>query len=299
MIDLHTHTNCSDGLLSPFELLELAAKYKLEAIAITDHDNINAYSPELFQKAKEMKIELIPGIELSTRGNGHKYHIVGLFLDLENIELKNLVKEIAEHRKNTSIQIMKLLHQNGWEVDIDEVIASCPVITKPHIARSVLNNPNNKAKLLEVFKKIPDYGQFIEKLMRRGCPCYVHSDDVLRPEQAISAVHNAHGLAFLAHPSFNILLGEDPKTLADTFLNLGIDGFEVVSIEYNSENDEEVEHRDFFTKYAQEHNLLTSGGSDFHEQPKDPSKKFIDLGFHNHAWEVPYSFVEKMKEKLA
>lgn len=97
LIDLHTHTNCSDGDYAPAELLRLAKKRGIKTIAITDHDTVDGYDKELFLLAKELEIELIPGIEFSTidKESGQKVHALGLGIDLEN---KVLREECAQLR---------------------------------------------------------------------------------------------------------------------------------------------------------------------------------------------------------
>lgn len=299
MIDLHTHTTCSDGSLTPIELLDRAKEYNLEAIAITDHDNINAYTPELFAQAKKRNIELVPGIEFSTRdATGNKYHLVGLLIDLENQELISLISDIEKRRREIATAIMKLLQENGWQVDIDQVLACNNVITKPHISKAVINNPQNATKLHEIFGTIPSDGQFIEETMIKGKPCFFKAPEDLSPRQAIDIIHTAKGLAFLAHPNFNISQGEDPNTLAEKFLNWKVDGFEAICVEFDrSNNDKENDNRQFFTDFAFENNLLISGGSDFHQQEDEITGRSIDLGFHNHAWEMPYSILEAIKNK--
>ena len=297
-IDLHTHTLHSDGALTPQQLLQKAKEYGLVALAITDHDSIESYDQQTLALAKNLGIELVPGIEFSTRDNeGTKYHILGLFVDLRNPQLKALTKVLKTQRQQYSLKVCEVLNQNGWKIDTAKLLTHSGTVTKGHIAKTVLRNPENIAKLKRIFGgRLPSMGEFIEKVMIKGCSCFVKHDEILTPQEAIDIIHKAHGIAILAHPSFNIIKGESSQKLCSKFKKMGIDGFEAIYIEYDrSHNDAEIQHIKELTQYAREHDLTITGGSDYHCSDDQTVGKFIDLGFANHAIKVPYGILEDLK----
>ena len=299
MIDLHTHTTCSDGEYSPVELLRLAAEYGLEAISITDHDTVAAYAPETWQEADKLGLELVPGIEMSSRDELERiYHIIGLFIDPENAELLATLAGCLERRREVASGIMKLLQKEGWEVDLEAVLASRELIAKPHITRAVFANPANKEKLLRDFGVMPTEGQFIEATMILGKPCYAGSAKDLSPTEAIKAIKAAGGLAILAHPGCYVVDGQSTKELAEQFLGLGIDGFESISVVHDHDNTE-VDYKEYFSEFAERHGLVISGGSDFHQLKGGSMGMTVDLGFRGYRFGVPYSVLSNLKKRLA
>lgn len=300
IIDLHTHTIYSDGFLTPQQLLKRAKNYGLAAIAIADHDTINAYIDKTFEIASKLGIELVPGIEFSTRDqNSNKYHILGLLIDLKNPDLLKLTKRLKEERIEEATKVSGILKKLGWKIDLEKLLNEPGTITKAHISRAVLKNKENFQKLKEFFKgKMPTEGEFTETFLIKGKPAYLKDDKPLSPQEAISVIHKAKGLAILAHPSFNIIKGESFSELCEKFVAMGIDGFEAINVQYDkSENDKEVEHIDQFIKFAKDNNLLISGGSDFHHDKQELIGKFIDLGFKNYPRKVPYSILEDLKKE--
>lgn len=297
IIDLHAHTVHSDGLFTPEDLLLKARAYGLAALSIADHDTIEAYTKETVTLATQLDVELVPGVEISTQGEkGERYHILGLLIDLTSSGLIGLTREIGEARKIDAQSICKLLRKKGWSVETSTVLNHASP-TKAHIARTVLKDTRNADHLLRMFgDRIPTEGEFTEAMLIRGKPFYVTGRKKPNPRETIQIVHDADGLAILAHPSFNILMGEDPSNLCNKFLSLGIDGFEAINVQFDrSHGDAEVEHIELFTEFAFAHGMVISGGSDFHHDNAPLIGRFIDLGFHNDRRKVPYSVLENLK----
>jgi predicted metal-dependent phosphoesterase TrpH len=297
-IDLHTHTTYSDGLLTPKELLERAKRYDLAAISITDHDTVSAYTSDTFDIAHRLEVELIPGIEFSTKDpHGHKYHILGLLIDVNNQDLLDLTRKIKDQRIAYTRQVCDLLIKAGWVIDTDTLLSYQGTITKAHIARAVVSNPDNHRLLVDTFGgHIPKEGEFIEATMIKGKPYYIKQSEELSPEVAIRTIKGAGGLAILAHPSFNLMMGEQFDELCQKFVRMGIDGFEAINVQYDrSHKDAEVEHIEQFINFSLQHKLVISGGSDFHHDDEATLGKFIDLGFKNHPRKVPYYVLEQLK----
>ncbi len=297
-IDLHTHTRRSDGFLTPEELLQKAASYGLRAISITDHDTLSAYSDPLFAYAQQLGIELIPGIEISTKdGAGNKYHILGLLIDLKNSPLQKLTNVLKERRVAQTEKVVQLLEQLGWFIDRDQLLDGSEVVTKAHIARAVLKNSRNHTKLIAEFDTVPSEGTFIESTLIKGKPAFVRADEELSPEEAVRAIHDASGVALLAHPSFNVMRGEEMEALIEKSRAWGIDGYEAINVQYDKSNgDVEVEHIETFKKQAEKYSLLISGGSDYHHNDEKELGRFIDLGFKDDERFVPYEVLETLKE---
>ncbi len=297
-IDLHTHTTFSDGLFTPMDLLDKAKEYNLSVISITDHDTLGAYDKSVFDYAESLNIQLVPGIELSTQdSSGHKYHILGLLIDLENTHINNLIKDLKSKRISYAEKVCSLLKNDGWSVDSNKLIKnSKEIITKAHISRSILLDVHNHKKLINIFGIIPSEGKFTEKFLIKGGEYYISNPDKLDVKKAIDIIHQAGGLAILAHPAFNVMQGEDLVEMCDNFKDIGIDGFEAINIQFNkSKHDERVDLVDSFSNYAKKNGLAITGGSDFHHQSRDLMGNFIDLGFNGDKYKVDELILKNLK----
>src|SRR5579872_1396272 len=137
--DLHTHTNFSDGSLSPIDLLEKAHEYGLDTLAITDHDTVAAYSEETTRHAGKLGISLVPGIELSTRDeDGYRFHILGYGIDLDNPSLKTAI-DLMRVRRIDHVRVMhEFLKSLGYVADISGLMTSDATPTKAHVADAVV-----------------------------------------------------------------------------------------------------------------------------------------------------------------
>jgi len=218
LIDLHTHTNCSDGDYAPAELLRLAKKRGVKTIAITDHDTVDGYDKELFLLAKELEIKLIPGIEFSTidEESGQKIHALGLGIDSDNKALREKCARLRADRIKLMGQIAEKLAGCGFVLRVDELAASGEIITKAHIARDVLANEVNRRRLIKAHGNMPLQGEFIEKWLIKGCPAFVPKAKPLLTHEAIDIIHQASGISSCAHPSFNVMKGFSFENMEDT-----------------------------------------------------------------------------------
>jgi len=298
-IDLHTHTNFSDGFLSPEELLSRASNYGIKAIAITDHDTQRAYrNNNIFDLATSLDIELIPGIEFSTQDmSGHKYHILGLMIDFHNTELIGLIDKLENNRISYAQKVVEQLRLDEWSIEIEPLIVAGISITKAHISRLLIENPKNKQKLLDFFGSMPTEGMLTETFLIKEKKYYVSSPDKsLEPGTAIDIIHKAKGVAILAHPAFSVIQGEELVELCNKFRDLHIDGFEAINIQFNkSDNDKRIDLTKEFSLYCKENKLLITGGSDFHHDNIKLMGNFIDLGFHNDDLSVDYSLLSALR----
>lgn len=261
--DLHCHSTCSDGTLSPFEILELAKKTGLQGLSITDHDTIEAYTEAFFSKAKDLEIEIIPGVEFSCQQNHHPVHILGYNFSLEDEGLKHLCKRHHTRRKHRNEAILMKLNAKGLTLSPEELQQSndIQVIGRPHIASLMIKKGYVKS-IDEAFKKY----------LGEGKPCY-DPGEVISVEETVEIIHKANGKAFIAHPhliSRNSVLKE--------LLNMSFDGIECFYANFPMKKNLK------WVEVAKSHSLLMSGGSDFHGSVK-PSialgASFTNLEFFN------------------
>lgn len=242
-IDLHVHTNFSDGLYSPEEVLELAKDREYDVLAITDHDNIDGYL-QIRNYAELLGIELIPGVEISTLHRQRDTHILAYHFDPENKALRELLKAIYDSRFGRAMAIIGKLNERGIKIDIEKVQSYAGrnnYLGRPHIARA----------LIETGYCTDKYEAFDLHL---GEHCYAYVPKYAPSAQtAISVIHQAGGIAVLAHP---FTLGND--SLISELIAFGIDGMEVF---YAKCNDETIYH---YSIIAKENGLIRTGGSDFH-----------------------------------
>lgn len=277
-IDLHVHTTASDGTFSPAEVVELANKNHLAAIAITDHDCI-AGVDEAVLTGTRLGVEVISGAELSCSYDGRKeIHILGLFIDPHDISLTSRLTELKEIRDQRNERIAERFHEIGIPVSMDELKAMYPdaVITRAHFA-SYLYAKGLAKSVKEVF----------DRYLNDNGPCYVPREK-LNPKDTIRLIHNAGGLAILAHP-VRYHMGND--TLAECVRNLtrlGLDGLEALYSTYTASEESQIR------RLAKENHLVISGGSDFHGN----NKPFIALGKGTGHLSIPYDILDNLKSHL-
>lgn len=264
--DLHTHTNYSDGILKPAELLALAKEKGLSAISIVDHDTLDG-NIEASKIASDFGIEIIMGCEFSCYENGKEYHILGYYFNPDD---KNIETHLANYRiarLNRARQIHKKLVNLGINITFDEILetAGKAPVARPHIG-SVLIKHGYVTDLRDAFNKY----------LAEGSPAY-YPKAVFPVEMAIKMINKARGVAVLAHPRNYI----DQERLYK-FIQLGLDGIEVNHPSHSEEQ------KKFYHYIANQYWLLETGGSDFHG-----TREFDAANFGN--FYVPYSVVESIK----
>jgi hypothetical protein len=241
--DLHTHTFYSDGRYSPADLVRKARDCGLNLISVTDHDNVDGID-EAIETGKELNIEVIPGVELSSECGGKEVHILGYFIDYKAPELLNHLETFRERRKIRAEKIVQKLNVLELPLTMNDVLEHVKgnaSIGRPHIAYAMVDK-NFVSNYYEAFiKYLGDYK-----------PAYEKKPNV-STKDAIKMISAAGGLSFVAHPA---------KTVRDNLLieimESGIDGIEVI---HPSHSAEDVK---YFQGMASQYFLLESGGSDFH-----------------------------------
>ena len=192
-IDLHLHTNASDGTFTPSELVEQAKAKHIVSIAITDHDTV-AGIDEALEAGKKFNVEVIPGIEFSTEIDNISFHVVGLFVDHHDEKLLQLTSEIRNARENRAKKIIEKVNalKVGPTITFEEVSARAKgLIGRPHIATVMIQKGYAKS-IDEVFNK------FLE----RGAPCYV-SRFKITPQEAVQILFEMNAIPILAHPGLS------------------------------------------------------------------------------------------------
>ena len=252
--DLHCHTTASDGSLSPEELLLLAKEEGLAGLSITDHDTVEAYGVAI-PLAKELGLELLPGIELSSMHQGQSVHILGYGFDLESETLRAFCNWHIERRIGRNREILALLSQKGMPVSEEEMhgveIPNKRIYGRPHIAQAMIAK-GYVASIREAF----------DKWIGEGKPCYAPGMRV-SVEETIATLHKAHGKAVIAHPH----LIRSAK-LVDELLEMPFDGIEG----YYARLPLDVEKK--WVDIGNKKGWIVTGGSDFHGS----SKPYITLG---------------------
>ena len=250
-IDLHIHSNLSDGTLSPKEIIDEAVKNNVNTIAIADHDTIDAYTKELYEYAKTNNINLINGVEISTKINKAGIHVLGYNLDLNNENFKQKLSSLRNARHDYLYNVAKKLEDLGYVINVEE-LDKIEAVTKAHISIDVINNKQNEDKLLKEFGHIPNKGEFIETIMNEGCPAYVKKETIT-PKEAGELIRSANGIVVLAHPVAYIY--EDNLTeqdILELLKDMKADGIEANYIYYDRNNNriDEVDKWNKFAKYV-------------------------------------------------
>lgn len=261
MIDLHIHTNCSDGLLTPYEVIDYASSNGIKIISITDHDTIDAYTDDILNYAKDKNVKLIPGVEISTKLKCG-IHILGYNIDIKNKVFKEKLKSISKSRHVYLNDVALKLKELGYLINVDK-LDEIESVTKAHIANDVIGNPLNNDILIKNFNHIPSKGEFIETAMNEGCSAYVKKNTIT-PKEASEIIKAAGGKVVLAHPA--AYKYEDGLTIEDIeniVLESNIDGIESYYIYIDRYN---VSHNDIdiYSKLSKKLSKFETVGSDFH-----------------------------------
>lgn len=250
-VDLHVHSNRSDGSLSPSDLVLEAKKKGLCAFALTDHDTVDGIDEALLA-TKDTGITLIPGIELSTEYEGKDIHIVGLLIDKEEPDFREKLQKFVDSRTERNQKMCQKLTDAGLPLTYEELQAEFPdsVITRAHYAQILLKKGYIKS-LKEAF----------DRYIGDRSPCFVPRKKIT-PEDGVRLILSAKGIPILAHPLLYGMGEERLQCLIDRLKEAGLVGMEAIYSTYTPS--EEAQMR----RLAEKNGLLPSGGSDFHGKAK-------------------------------
>lgn len=279
------HSTASDGTDAPEALAAIAKAHGVSAIALTDHDT-TAGLPTCAAACEQAGIAFVPGIELSTdprvvrhqplpEGKKGTLHILGLFVRHDEPALLDIHHRMLEARQQRNPQIVENLNALGVRISYEEVLqfaaeSGTQVIGRPHIAQVLVQKG--------YVKSIKDA---FTRYIGEGKPAYARKD-MLSPVDAIQAIHQAGGLAAMAHPCQ--LMCPDDAALVHAIKRLADMGLDAVETRHRDHTPAQTQR---YTEIARQFNLLTTGGSDYHG-----SRKPETLGSQN----VPMSVYEALRD---
>lgn len=274
-VDLHVHSNRSDGTLSPGELVDYALEKGLKAIALTDHDTVDGID-EIIAYAKDKPIEIIPGIEYSTEYQGRDVHIVGLFIDHKSPVFLRYLARFQQSREDRNHKLCANLQAAGIDITCEALAAAFPdaVVTRAHYAKYLLDKGCVKSRKEAFDRYLGDH-----------TPYFVHREKIT-PEEVIEVTRQAGGIPVLAHPTLYQLGQEQLETLIATLKKAGLMGMETIYSTYTERDKRRMK------ALAKKYRLLPSGGTDFH----GGNKPGLDLASGYGGLYVHESILEGLKK---
>ena len=278
-IDLHIHSTASDGTLTPREIVSMALDLQLGAIAITDHDTIDG-AREAMARGIPSTCQFVPGVEISAtpfleNSPDSSYHILGYFIDLDDPELTRLLSKLRNARYGRNPKIIQKLQALGCDISLEEVQAAAAggLMGRPHIAQVLVNKGY-----------VESIDHAFNAFLRKGRPAYVDKFRIDCPG-AIRIISQAGGIPVLAHPGLLTLESdEDVDTLVAELKDAGLLGLEVL---YPGHSAKQVTR---FSALAAAHDLLVTGGTDFHGKINPD----ISMGTGRGSLFVPYQLFETL-----
>lgn len=264
IIDLHTHTNYSDGDLSPYELIRLAIEKRVGILGITDHDTLDGIKQidKTDSLIVDSGIQIIDGVELSAKVSKGRMHILGYDIDINNVNINKEMEKIKDNSINSVLSIMEQIKRDYGIVfgysDIKELVNSNHNLGRPDLAKlcvkygyaSSIQDAFNKY-LIEAYNKT--------RSTSKG----------LSYQECIELILQSKGIPILAHPKSLELPEKEFLILLKEMINLGLKGIEVY---HSSHTEEEIK---YYLEIANKYDLLISGGSDYHGKTIKPD---IELG---------------------
>ena len=273
-VDLHVHSNKSDGTYAPFELVDYALEKGLSAFALTDHDTTEGLD-EAIAYAKDKPLEVVPGIEFSTEYEGKDVHIVGLYISYDAPAFQEKLQSFIDSRVNRNMKMCQNLQEAGIDITFEKLCAENPdaVITRAHYAAYLQNHGYVKSRADAFSQYVGDH-----------CKYFVPREKVT-PTQAIELILNAGGVPILAHPPLYHMGKERLDNLVSTLKEAGLMGIEVIYSTYNTQDERDM------LRLAKKYDLLYSGGSDFHGD----NKPGLDLACGYGKLFVPEAFLTDIR----
>ena len=268
-VDLHLHSRFSDGTYAPEEVAAQAQRYGLAAIALTDHDSVEG-CPETERACAAVGIEFIAGIELTSEQEENELHVLGYCIDTHNARLLTEIVRFQAVRQNRIREMVERLNRLRVPLSVDAVfaLANCRAPGRPHVARALV-----AARLCG------SLDEAFERFLKKNRPAWVPKFK-MSGEKALELIHQAGGVAVLAHPGLN-----RTDEVIPGMVEAGIDGIECFHTKHSTAT---TEH---YLQLADRFHLLVTGGSDCHGMSK--GKPLIG------TVRVPYEHLEKLKARVA
>ena len=282
-IDLHIHTCFSDGVFTPEKIVDTALDAGLNAIAITDHDNVLAYpialkyADKIAKETGNTPLEIIPGVEINTIYKDVEIHILGYFMNRDDSDFQEMLKMQQNARIAQTKEIIHLLSKKeGIHVSFDKIkslVAEGGSIGRPHIAKAI-TMAGGTTSVMEAYSKY----------INNDSDVYVQRKTI-SPHDAIEIIYDAGGIPVFAHP-FDV---EDAENLIKEFMHFGLRGVEAYHRKHSPAMVE------YYSTIAEKNGLIITGGSDFHAP--NPNNGQIILG-KNFIPEWIYDSLMKEKKQL-
>ena len=272
MIDLHSHTNESDGTCSPAELIDEAVKAGVNILGITDHDTFAGFD-RAQAAARESGVELVCGIELSTKLHGHSAHLLGYFWGRDGMgDFRKWVLDQQASRRERNIRLAKRLRELGFDITLEEAEARGRGMTgRPHFARIMVE----KGYVANLRQAFDDY-------LDESAKGYVYRQEPQFAE-GVDAIRRAGGIASLAHP---VRVKGDVQALMPELCAAGLNAIEA----YHS--DHTPADTALYLGLAQQYDLRVTGGSDFHGEVKPGVR--LGSGCDGNL-QIPADLLERLK----
>ncbi|MBZ0136265.1 MAG: PHP domain-containing protein [Planctomycetes bacterium] len=268
LIDLHSHSTCSDGSFAPARLIQEAATRGVNTLALTDHDT-TAGLDEAEAAALEHGVDFVPGVEITCEVAGTEVHLLGLGIDRTQRTLRELCEDVQERRRRRFFQMIEKLRAHGVPLSSDDVKDGVS-LARPYLARMLVQQG-----------KVGSYQEAFQRYLKKGCPGYIeHSRIPIK--RAIDAIQAAGGVAVLAHPG----LYKNGDECVFEATRQGLDGIECFHSDHSHNT------AGHYVSLARKLKLLVSGGADFHGPDHARSKFFGQKG-------CPPAEFERMQEAIA
>ena len=262
--DLHTHTTRSDGQLSPEELVAQAAERGIQVLSVTDHDTVGGIQPAA-TAAEEKGLHLVPGTELSVTLDEQEIHLLAYGFDPAHTGLQEHLAAMQEARRARAQTIVERLREQGVEVGDDQLradISTAHAVGRPHVAAALV-------RAGQVDSERAAFEQYLEE----GKPGFV-AKPAFSASDALDLIHEADGVGVLAHPG-HWMSGRQVRQLVD----VGLDGLETKHPSHDTSL------RSYYERLAQAHDLVTTGGSDYHGRTDSEKTHFGTVGMSQAEWE--------------
>jgi len=276
-IDLHTHSTCSDGLLSPAALVDLAARRGLAAIALTDHDTV-AGLPEAIAHGRESGVEVIPGIEIGAEALRLSLHILGYGFNQKHPGLLAFIARLQQAREARNRSMIEKLATLGIRMPYEQLTAMAgDQAGRPHFARLLVKHGH-----------AADSQDAFSRFLKRGAPAFIAQ---VKPtaEEAITRINEAGGLAVIAHPGSSDPGLEKIPGIIPTLKEYGLAGMEIF---YPTHSKKIIR---LLQGLAEQYGLLPTGGTDYHGD----SHSLTPLGGNAKTIRIPLSVLAGLKTRLA
>jgi predicted metal-dependent phosphoesterase TrpH len=261
--DLHTHTHCSDGRLSPSALVEAAAEQGIRVLSVTDHDTIEGLA-EAGAAAKRHGVQLVAGVELSVTVDGEEVHLLGYGFDPEHDGLNDHLTRFVQVRRERAEQMVARLRTAGVDLSlaaVEDAARHAQAVGRPHVATALVEGGH-----------VDSAQEAFDRFLAAGQPAFVEKPPVPAGD-VLALLHDAGGIGVLAHPGH-----WTPSQRLRRLVDAGLDGIETTHPSHDSYL------RDYYRRWAASHDLVATGGSDYHGREEPDDTAFGRLGLSGEEW---------------